>query len=47
MLPWEGGSSMRFEAAIGGWQDGYMSVNITLEKIRVTHSTYQALDECG
>ncbi|MBE0467814.1 MAG: hypothetical protein IBX71_11415 [Candidatus Desulforudis sp.] len=38
---------MEFEAAIGDWQDGYMSVSITLEKTRVTYTSFEELEQCA
>lgn len=31
---------MEFEAAVGSWVDGYMSVSITLERARLSYTTY-------
>lgn len=38
---------MEFEAAIGCWQDGFMSASITLDRTEVTYSTYRLLGYQG
>ncbi|MBE0467813.1 MAG: hypothetical protein IBX71_11410 [Candidatus Desulforudis sp.] len=37
---------MEFEAAIGSWQDGYISVSITLEKTRVAYTNFRKRRSC-